>query len=916
MPPARYNERAWAIDVISVIKGITVNSSRIIRNAGGEFNIGDQSRSLFPDVLLFGDEEEAAVLQGWELKFPDTSLSDPEFKLNAEQKARKLGLNSFVLWNVREAELFVQAERGEFKEHKRWLACRSVLVREDVQKTRREWTGFIETLVEELNEFFERGVARGRKLIEAISSENIAEYIFELAPSTAAFIRWQCARDADLEAEIYLWWRQAKLEYAGESEPYPSLAKIVLMVWMNRFLFAHLIKRTYKMAEAVEKIKGIDPKAALKIFRRITEQSDFRTIFFSTDFRAEVFIPEDAWARLCEYNNFLSEFTFKTLDQAVLKDLLEKTVERSRRKALGQFVTPKAVAQMLVRLTMDDRTKNMIDPCCGSGTIARAAAELKEEAGIPRESISDAVWASDKFSFPVQIASLALTTPQDIGRLIHTFKQDALDLSPRQKIRFQNPFDGKEIKVSLPRFHYLISNLPYLRAEGIPDAEKRISAIEKLVHKYDYGARLSRRMDLYAYFPFRFMDLLAPDGKAGILISNSWLGTDWGDDFRSALAHFFDIELVVTAGKSRWFRNTDVVTNILILKRKAKVETKKKTAFVTVRSLLNESTSLDRVKEICSLIRTRKNSDPNVSIREYTGDEIKWFEDIGLTWASFFADVTWLPDVAPFLAPVREYLDVFRGERRGWNPMFYPPQDSGIENVYLRPALRSSKSIERLVAIADSVAFCCGKAEEELKRSGHQGALKWIGKFRQGFNEKGRPLVKTLARAGYHWYEMKDEKRADFVTSINPEKRLFYSRFKTPAFMDQRLFSLRLRNQRLDAELIHALLNSSICLFYTEALGFGRGLGALDLNAGKLKHRMRILRPENLDDTHIRKIKKSFIPLVSRDVLPLNLELQNKQRIAFDQIVLRAFGLERLQTAIYESLMHLFEVRTSVRLES
>ncbi len=63
-----YNERAWAIDVISEINSYAATRSRAIVRAGGEYTVSGQSGSLFPDVLLFGDSSGSLVQQGWELK--------------------------------------------------------------------------------------------------------------------------------------------------------------------------------------------------------------------------------------------------------------------------------------------------------------------------------------------------------------------------------------------------------------------------------------------------------------------------------------------------------------------------------------------------------------------------------------------------------------------------------------------------------------------------------------------------------------------------------------------------------------------------------------------------------------------------------------------------------------------------------
>lgn len=69
-----YNERSWAIDIISEITLYSSSRSLTIKRAGGESTINTGKQRLFPDVLLYGENSD--ILMGWELKMPDTSLSD------------------------------------------------------------------------------------------------------------------------------------------------------------------------------------------------------------------------------------------------------------------------------------------------------------------------------------------------------------------------------------------------------------------------------------------------------------------------------------------------------------------------------------------------------------------------------------------------------------------------------------------------------------------------------------------------------------------------------------------------------------------------------------------------------------------------------------------------------------------------
>lgn len=63
MPKVSYNERSWAIDIISEIKLFLSNKSMRIKSAGGENTIRSTDKNLFPDLLLFGNNTQGEILQ-------------------------------------------------------------------------------------------------------------------------------------------------------------------------------------------------------------------------------------------------------------------------------------------------------------------------------------------------------------------------------------------------------------------------------------------------------------------------------------------------------------------------------------------------------------------------------------------------------------------------------------------------------------------------------------------------------------------------------------------------------------------------------------------------------------------------------------------------------------------------------------
>lgn len=98
-------------------------------------------------------------------------------------------------------------------------------------------------------------------------------------------------------------------------------------------------------------------------------------------------------------------------------------------------------------------------------------------------------------------------------------------------------------------------------------------------------------------------------------------------------------------------------------------------------------------------------------------------------------------------------------------------------------------------------------------------------------------------------------------------------------------------------------------MFIIEGMGFGRGLGALDLNKDRIEDYMHMLDASLLDDAGVANIKAAFTLLTNRNIMDVADELEQADRIAFDDAVIQAFGLDVSRTDIYDSILSLVEIR-------
>ncbi len=228
-------------------------------------------------------------------------------------------------------------------------------------------------------------------------------------------------------------------------------------------------------------------------------------------------------------------------------------------------------------------------------------------------------------------------------------------------------------------------------------------------------------------------------------------------------------------------------------------------------------------------------------------------------WATYFISSNLFECFNGSLKPLYpDVINVFRGERTGWNEMFVIPErdvaSSGIENQYLLPYVKSPTELER-IEFGENYQFRLFVCPEEINNL-PSGAKSWIQRFAKAENKNGsRTIQQACAGHRPYWYSLRP-KQASIITAINPFKRFFFTFSQTPFAIGQRLIAMCVQDG-YDVELIAALLNSAITFLTLEMRGTSRNLGALDLNANYLKQ-LRVLNPDLLNDAQKEAVLEAF----------------------------------------------------------
>ncbi len=910
----RRNERSWAIEIITEINLMLQELNLRIKRAGGESTLSVNKKSMFPDVLLYEDEAQTKILQGWELKMPDVLITDDDFIKDATRKAKALGLNSFFIWNFTYGKLYIRNTLGEYCEAKVWTGTDHIRTRDDVRLYRDEWVPILQEIIIEINTFFVSGSLSAAPILDVLTDNLMTALIERNKELVAEHFQSEAAGNMKMERRIKVWWDSFHVEYEkDETNMFSAYAKSILLNWTNRIIFANLIKKYHNCAELIKNIDyTTSPEDGNLVIDEIISQGDFYHVFQRIEYNDR--IPEDVWIDIIDFNQFLYSNRIENISQSVLQDLLEKTVNITKREIRGQFSTPMYLAELLCQITVDNWNLHCADMCSGTGTIAKAIIHNKMKRLKSAAATFSTTWISDKYAYPLQISNIALTSIDAVNIPIHMFQMNLFDQEVGKELVIKNPTDGSDIIRTFPRLGAVVTNLPFVKYNTIAaDEGAHILKYAKIIgQNTGINFRLGKT-DLYMYLPFKIHELLEDAGKLGIILSNSWLGTETGKDFFRALSYYYQIRTIVLSNSGRWFENADVVATLVVLEKKeiAEPDYHSDINFCLTQKDIKHLSG-NELDGIVNSIVLREELYPDlVKMKSYELGEILEIQSKGVALNTLFHDVSWMGAMRDCLAPIHRVFEVKRGERRGWNDLFYPCPNNGIEEEYIRPVLKNPAQLKSYTAKADIISFCCHRSKEQLRQLGHMGALAWIEKFENITNGTGQKLPVALQKAGSYWYEMEDSSKADLVTALNPNKRLFVARFEERTFVDQRFTRLLWKEHSVSLDLAHALLNSVYGMFAIEAIGFGRGLGVLDASSSNFKT-IFMINPNIISAPDAAEILNLFQAIKNREVMDTVDELRDEARIAFDKKVLRSIGLEHLYEKIRNSLLSMQQTRLTV----
>lgn len=916
MPELKANERSEAIELIKESQKIFDVRDLVFKQATGEQSLkrsgsNDQrANTLFPDVLFYEDEFQIKVALGWELKMPDTDINDEELLSNAIDKADRLKTNAFVLWNFKQVVVYCRSYNGGWTISKRWDNLKGNTTRQDVISNRNVWKTLLLEVIVYLNELFREKIVNAVPVLS--SADTIAEDIADKYSAELAQY-YQELGNRHLLIEIKRWYGTELLEFSSklvkdvnEQEMTRMFAKNILINWVNRIVFSNLLKSQHNsiynaLGFLLDESSNFNQVA--KAFNEATKRSDFYSILHCEP-TSEI-LSDSSQSVLREYASFLNEKQFDDLDQKEFQTTMESIIDVSKRELMGLYTTPKLLAEFLVKVSIKSTDSKVIDPCVGSGTIVSTIMNLIAKSKGSKFAHNN-VWASDKYRMPMQVANISMSSKESLNLPNIIFQKDLLSLRSGQKIKITDPTDGKILEKIVPEFDYVISNLPFIRSERInDDKEEKVRMAEINDYLKIRGInKLDLKKDWYQFGIVGIERILKDKGSMSVITSNSWLKTKGRTNFIELLFSLFEIDKVIISGKGRWFNNADVVTTILVLNKK--VSTNNRVKFIKLTSDINHISEEDLTDLADSMVLNDDNGENYTSI-SYSKEEIINFIENGLSLNVLFHNMKWFEKIQHLIIPMTSVFSGRRGVKSTNDAFFYDIAPSeNIEPKYIKPLLKTPASVKGFAASADSNVFFIRDNFKDLEPTSEGGAYNYIKKYEKQPKNKSQLELER-------WYQFPDPVYGDFVTSLNPDQRLFWSSISKDLLINQRLTVFRVKPEvNADKRLIHALLNTYFGQFMIEATGFGRGLGVLDTTKDGIMDSVML-------DFNKLKADDSFeiIQLwenISNEPVPNILDqLSDEKWLDYNRRVFEKFGVMELLDELVETFKQAVMLRSSVR---
>ena len=442
-------------------------------------------------VVWYSRASESAFIT-IELKTPDTPISDPLLLADAFDKAKHWQAPYFAIWNMTEVELYKTPTSHRCPTPadalRRWPPTPGMARLEDwlTPSVSALLRTHAETLLDVALGHSLQGHDTALPIDPDIFVSRLVHTIAGLRHHLHGAIVSRSKADRGLRGTVRrLAAEQGFLGFVDDLNY--AIAGQMSYRLIGQLLFYFALRRKQRTLPSLVLSDTDAVPTALTPYWNHVRRFDYEALFKHHEVDTLVAYPEAAQRLVRTLVGQLIGYDWASLSDDVLGSAFERLIPRDEQLLLGQFYTPRPVADVLTALTIDGVNPRVLDPGCGSGTFLMSAYDLAAyRSPTSHQERLRNIWGFDISPFATELAAINLFR-QDLSefenfpRVVpgNFFKRE-----PHMTVEFPpprvTPRGLQTVPVQIPIFDCVIGNPPPICAPRIKMTSTRITDVRCL----------------------------------------------------------------------------------------------------------------------------------------------------------------------------------------------------------------------------------------------------------------------------------------------------------------------------------------------------------------------------------------------------------------------------------------------------
>ncbi len=953
-----------------------------------------------PDITIFRDNAKNKAFLIIEAKLPEMDPFNVVLAKEAFQKAKDLeapffattNFQKIVVWNT---ESF---DKENVSEEEKIVIVKDLAGSDfeslellDNEPFRTRTKGALSAILHTLLEIHKGKRSISKKPIDEHLIHRLRQKVDVLSRIFYDVIYDAYHKDDEVKRQITNWFREQLWNFTGSVNDIMRASRQAAYMFINKILFHDVLQKTRPaiLSQLIlhEHIRHTETlyKIIYAYFEEVL-RIDYESVFTTDIIERIVFLKASKEQQqglineIIDIAKLFEPYDFSNIGLEIIGRVFEMLIPPEHRRNYGQYFTPTDVVDFILGFAITHEDDYILDPGCGAGTFLVRSYWKKRLMNqlLKHEDILQTLWGIDIARFPAHLATINLAIqdlsseenyPNIIQADFFTIKGSKNGFNPEKWINRRALTLGKEEKeIRVPaQFDAIVGNPPYTRQEDIDkimpgSTEYKENLINNALTDISGKkiADIDKRAGIYAYFIVHSWKFLKEEGKLAMIVSNTWLDTDFGKGLKQFLLTHFDILAIIDSAVERFFAEADINTCIIFLRKNSdeKQRSNNIVRFVRLKKPLQElikpqgttnKEHIERKNSIEQLVDTILAHQKDYENKEFRikaikqknlKPEEKWGQI--LRSAGIIDKVFKLVKKSKLFVPFSELADIKRGFTSGADPWFYVKDvtneldkekkedikrrfgikklsrkyriiESGdkskwvIEAKYLKPILTNPSHFRAplidVSQVKDRVVLISRKpsTEDLINRYILYGERT---RFQMGKDRSMIPAKTKTCSSREIWYILPNIEPAQLFwqKAIYETFRHFYT--EEPVLANQRFYPIYPHDDSLK-EVIAGIINSTYMILWIETQRSALGMGALEATVKEVKQ-WRIPDLRKVGEDKLNVIRKAFEGLKSRPIGTLEEELgaNEPEQITKNTVQPDRFALDKV---IFQDILGLTE---------